>query len=161
MMLSCGYDHAGGSTGLRPSQRPLENEIGARHEVGAGDQDLHVGGRIAVHIGVDDHVSTVVRVAKLAGHAGECGAAYEGEGLVAGDERVGVDRREIDQVGAVAEAANDGVAERRSGWTFGNEVEIENVVACAAVESIPTGAADQYVVATPPVSVSLPVPPVM
>jgi hypothetical protein len=47
----------------------------------------------------------------------------------------------------VGEAADDRVAERRSGWTFGNEVEIENVGSCSTVETIPTGAADQRVVA--------------
>jgi hypothetical protein len=35
---------------------PLENEISTRHEVGAGDQYLHVGARVAVYVGVDDDV---------------------------------------------------------------------------------------------------------
>ncbi len=47
----------------------LNDEIGSRHGVGAGDQYLHVGGGIAVQVCVDDDVAAVARVAKLAGHA--------------------------------------------------------------------------------------------
>jgi hypothetical protein len=108
---------------------------------------LHVGGRVAVHVGIDDHVAAVVGIAKLAGDAGKCGAADEGERLVAADQCVRVDGREIDQVEAVAEAADDRVAKRRSGRTVGNKVEIEPVVPGAAVENIAARAADQRVVA--------------
>ncbi|HEV2896518.1 MAG TPA: hypothetical protein VGX71_01510 [Pseudaminobacter sp.] len=88
----------GGGKGTGIQRSPVAITDQSHDEVGAGEQDLHVGRGIAIHIGVDDLGAAVVRIAKLAGDGGERGAADEREGLVPSTSALASMVRKIDAV---------------------------------------------------------------
>jgi hypothetical protein len=88
------------------------------------------GDAVAVGVGLDDAAGE----AQVAGQAAEEAGAEEGEGLVAVEEQVGVDRGEADAVEAAGEVV-DGVAEPRGG-RVGDGCEGEGVRARAADEQV-------------------------
>ncbi len=90
-----------------------------------------------------------------AGSAAEAGRADEGERLVAGPGRIGIDQREVDQVGLVGAEIDD----PRGETCPGSEValaEQEHVAAVSAFEHVEARAAIQHVVAGAPSSASSP-----
>src|SRR4028119_1569039 len=108
----------------------LKEKVRGRGRHVAGQRDLEIRGSVAVGIRLEPGVGTVKAEAQLSGHAAEGRRADEDKGLVARDAGIGVDRGEVDSVGA-AEEVRDSVG--------GGAVAAVSRVEAEGVDSPPAG----------------------
>jgi hypothetical protein len=72
--------------------------------------DHEVGRRVAIEVALDEAAGE----AQLAGHAGEGAGADEAECLVARQEAVGIDRRDVDAIALLVRKTDDIVVQHRA-----------------------------------------------